>query len=402
MGGGICNSDSPLDYKRIVFYCEGKQYYHSFKPILDTFDRLNTPYTYFTSDENDLALKRNAPNATISYIGKGNTAYNRLNFLSADICVLTTPSLNVLQIKRSKGVKHYCHIVHSLTPMTYRTFGVDYFDSVLVANEIQADFVREIEKAHGTKAKYIAVVGSTYLDELKSLRQELLQESPKDKTPTILISPSWGKETLLSKYGLKILNPLALTGYNIIIRPHPQSLISEAESKNIAFLQDSLISYKNVSWDIGTPNVIAFSKSDLMISDFSSVIFDFVCLESKPVLTMDFNFDRAGYDLADIYDDTNIDDFWTFRTLKSIGGKIKESDFDNIKAKIDSTLNNKTISDIPKILWRYPLNAGVKSAMEILSIQKNLLESSLNKSILTQLNNLNATISTLKKDNNAI
>ena len=78
--------------------------------------------------------------------------------------MLTTPGLDVLQIKRSKGVGHYCHIVHSLTPMTYRAFGLDYFDSVLVANEIQRDFVREVEEAHAVKKKYIGVVGRTYLD----------------------------------------------------------------------------------------------------------------------------------------------------------------------------------------------------------------------------------------------
>ena len=356
--------------------------------------------------------------------------------LRADICVLTTPSLEVLQIKRSRGVKHYCHIVHSLTPMTYRVFGVDYFDSVLVANEIQGNFVREIEKARNIKAKYIAIVGSTYLDELAKLRSlsllrgseatEAIHKSKSGlprldcvksrndevendsrnnsvispslaegdkgggyKIPTILISPSWGKETLLSKYGIRLLEPLAKTNYHIIIRPHPQSLISEAESSNIKTLQNALKSYENVEWDINTPNVIAFSKADLMISDFSSVIFDFVCLEGKPVLTLDFAFDSAGYDLADIYDSSNISEFWTFKALKQIGGKISENDFANIKDKIDSALqssaNSANLANISKTLWQYPHNLGIKAALEILKIERDLLQSQLDKSILNRL-----------------
>lgn len=333
--------------------------------------------------------------------------------LNADICVLTTPSLEVLQIKRSRGVKHYCHIMHSITPMTtYRTFSVDYFDSVLVSNELQKDFVREIENAHNVAQKHIAIVGSTYLDELA-----ILCESIKDSThpltpsaragesnakPTILVSPSWGKETLLSKYGLRLLEPLAKSPYHIIIRPHPQSLIGKAESSNIKHLQDSLKDYKNVEWDIGTPNVLAFKKADLMIGDFSSVIFDFVCLVGKPVITIDFAFDSAGHDLADIYDESNIGEFWTFRALKQIGGKISENDFANLQNIIDSTLKSNINKDaldlIAKTLWQHPHNSGIQSTIEILKIEKSLLESQLDKSILNQLDLTNNAIAKIKSN----
>ena len=484
---------------------------------------------------------------TFEYIGAGNKAYVRLNTLRADICVLTTPGLDVLQIKRSRGVRHYCHIVHSLTPMTYRAFGLDYFDSVLVANEIQRDFVREVEEAHGVKRKYIGVVGSTYLDELSVLRHSVLSDKagslivggghypqgsslasnlhnptfssqslecqegkpsaeckanseskeslesslseshtdsqkselahtkpheilgfemknrgfgarseeatlavvPEaervdslmrdqrgqisegkstqktsqgkaqglggsildeksglcsrergDKTrasidevsdklpdlslkdnapqsmPTILISPSWGKETLLTKYGLTLLEPLAQAGFSLIIRPHPQSLIGEAESKNIAHLQEALQQYANVAWDIGTPNVYAFAKADMMISDFSSVIFDFVCLEGKPVLTLDFAFDPAGYDLSDI----DMEHFYTFETLKRIGGKLEERDFGDITSVIAQILESNKTKEAQKCkeeLWRYPHHAGLKAVQEILKIERELLEQSL-------------------------
>ena len=403
----------------IVFYCEGTRYYGSFKPILDALDSLKHPYTYLTSDETDPALKRESNNFSIKeYIGIDNQAYTRLNLLQADICVLTTPSLQVLQIKRSKGVRHYCHIMHSLTPMTYRTFGVDYFDSVLVANKIQGDFVREIEKAHSIKAKHIAIVGSTYLDELAKLREnlkssiiqtssvevslsdfvgceatskeiglesidEVSSKSPakapkRQSCPTILISPSWGKETLLSKYGMRLLEPLAKSPYHIIIRPHPQSLIGEVESSNIKNLKDLLKSYSNVEWDIGTPNVLAFAKADLMISDFSSVIFDFVCLEGKPVITLDFTFDSAGYDLADIYDSSNISQFWTFRALKRIGEKLKETDLPQIAEKIARVLKSKeqkpALSEVKNELWQFPYNSGMQATMELLKIEREILE----------------------------
>ncbi len=434
------NLDLTTPFDSIVFYCEGRQYYNTFKPILDALDSLKHPYTYLTSDEDDPALKREGNNFSIKEcIGVGNSAYTRLNFLKADICVLTTPSLQVLQIKRSRTVKHYCHIVHSLTPMTYRAFGVDYFDSVLVANEIQGDFVRQIEKAHEVKRKYIAITGLTYLDELAKLRESIKDNNNKttsaevslgdfagceatskeNKTDslltkrvansrksvketthkTILVSPSWGKETLLSKYGLHLLEPLAKSPYHIIIRPHPQSLVGEVESNNIKHLQNALKDYNNVEWDIGTPNVIAFKEADLMISDFSSVIFDFVCLEGKPVLTLDFSFDSAGYDLADIYNKDNINEFWTFKALNQIGGKISQSDFPQIKSIIESALNSSAnkdaLNNIKSTLWRFPRESGLKTALELLKIRQFLIESQLNSTLLSQRDNLKCAIATL-------
>ena len=46
----------------------------------------------------------------------------------------------------------------------------------------------------------------------------------------VLVSPSWGDNGLLKKYGLKLLKPLAESDYHIILRPHPQSSISEKDN----------------------------------------------------------------------------------------------------------------------------------------------------------------------------
>lgn len=317
---------------------------------------------------------------------------------------MTTPGLDVLQIKRNKGVAHYCHIVHSLTPMTYRVFGVDYFDSVLVANTTQRDFIRDIESAHKIKAKHIAITGSTYLDELHKLRLDLIcdkskykQNNTQDSTPTILISPSWGKESLLNKYGLALLLPLAQSGFHIIIRPHPQSFIAPNEKANIQELQDVLSTFSNVSWDSNTPNIYVFLKADMMISDFSSVIFDFICLEKKPVLTIDNEMDLSGYDMADI----PREDIWTFKALERIGGRIKSTDFPHIKELCKKALKQTSqLDEIKTLLWQYPLSAGEVSALEILKIEREIIESKLKPymSSIARLRELDKMIERAKKD----
>lgn len=376
----------------LCFYAEDKRYYLTFKDILDILDELDYPYTYYTSSEDDPALNRTNSHA-IQYLKSGNPTYTKLNTLCCDLLVMTTPGLNVLHIKRNKGIKHYCHIVHSLTPMTYRVFGVDYFDSVLVTNEIQAQYVREIEKAHDTQAKHIAIVGSTYLDELDNLKQSITKKQSSDTSnphtnPRILVSPSWGKESLLSKFGLRLLEPLAKSGFDIIIRPHPQSLVGKEESSNIESLKSSLQPYSNVSWDIGTPNVYAMAQADLLIGDFSSSIFDFICLFEKPVLSVEFAFDKAGYDMADLEGE-----MWVSKALQEIGAKLKESDFDNIKDIILSNLSSNRTQEIKNLLWQYPRNSAFVATKEILSLHIATLE--IPSHILEQVQSINLAISKL-------
>ena len=378
----------------LCFYSEGKQYYNVFKPILDYLDSISYPYTYFAAHKDDLALKRqSSPNADISYIGSSNSSFAKLNTLSADLMLLTTPQLNVLQLKRSKKVKHYCHIIHSLPHIDiYEVFALDYFDSVFTNSPIHTDFIREIESIRGLKPKQVTITGCTYLDVLKEKLDSLKAQNalkptffPNTKKPIILLSPSWGREALLSKYGMQLITPLLECDVNIILRPHPQSLISE--SKLLDSLRDCINKHKNANnlkWDSTTDNIYAMSEADLMIGDFSGVIFDFISLFEKPVLTIKFQFNTIGYDL----EDTNKEP-WVKHILPKIGAVIE--DFSNLKDTLHSVLYDKArtkeiaqnIAELKALLWHFQGKAGERSALELLKIHKRILESSLHSQYQT-------------------
>lgn len=262
------------DSSGIVIHSEGRQYWSVFKPIVDEFEQRKIAYRYLTTDDADPVLSYPVKYGRVTFIGKpGNRAYSILNFLKADVVLTTTPGFDVYQIKRSKGVKHYSHIMHTLREPVYRVFGLDYFDSVLINGQHQEEYIRKIEQAHKVPQKQIFTVGSTYVDELSKKVSKL----PKvDTTNTILVAPSWGKEALLSRYGDKILKPLLESKYNVIVRPHPQSYLVEKEM--LDSIKHSLKDYKNLSWDKETDNIISMNKSCLMISDFSGVIMDYAVL----------------------------------------------------------------------------------------------------------------------------
>ena len=368
----------------ITIYSEDKRYFSLFKPVVDAFERLKYPYTYYTGDENDPMLDFQSKIGHIECIGNDNKAFAKLNALEADICIMTTPQLNVLQLKRSKAVKHYCHILHSLPHVDiYEVFALDYFDSVFVNSPIHTDFIREVEAIRHLKAKQVEIVGCPYLDYLakrvKSLdsTQSAKSHSKDLANPTILVAPSWGREALLSKYGMNLLKPLLDTGYQIIIRPHPQSFVSEKTM--LESLKSQTAHFANLKWDNHIDNIHAMAESDLMIGDFSGVLFDYVALFNKPIITMEFHFNIIGYDLEDTAHKTP----WVANALKEIS--VNLSDFGDIKSIIDSTLKDKIKAQnrakMKELLWHFEGKGGEKTAIELIKIHKSILEADLGESM---------------------
>jgi len=283
----------------IVFYSEGPQYWNIFLPVIKELNERNVKCTYLSSKENDPGLSCGFSNVDTKFIGEGNKAFFYLNTLSADVCIMTTPGLDVLQIKRSKGVKKYIHIPHSTGGgcSGYATYGTDYYDAVLTGGDSDIEFIRELEQVRGLPAKELVAIGCTYMDVLRE-KASRINVAPSDRI-TILLSPTWGLHGLLRKYGDKVLTYLTnLNKYNIIVRPHPQGWISDKDLINE--LKNKFPDCEHLVWDSAPDGTESMKKADIMISDFSGIIFDFILLFEKPVLAFKGNYDKRGHDSMDI------------------------------------------------------------------------------------------------------
>lgn len=364
---GITSTDS--NYKPYVIYNEGMQYWNTFKPICDEFEKQNIELIYYTSAEHDPCFEQNYKYVKPEFIGEGNLAFVKLNMLSAGIVLMTTPGLHVYQLKRSKNVKHYSHILHAPSDATlYRLFGLDYFDSVLLSGEHQIPDIRFLEKERDIKEKELVVVGCPYLDTLKEKLSKIPQED--NHTFTVLVSPSWGPSALLSKYGEKLLDPLIETGWIIIIRPHPQSKKSETEM--LTRLTEKYKDCKNLTWDFERDNIYSMKKSDFMISDFSGIIFDYTFLCEKPVMYVNAEMDLMPYDAYDLPDHGK--HIWTYEILSKIGIELKEEQFENIKSIITNASDSKELQTLRQETkaqaWMNEGNAGKAVVDFMISKQK--------------------------------
>jgi hypothetical protein len=357
LSGGRINKKDDAEFP-FVIYNEHKRYWNVFEPVVDEFEKRNTGLLYLTSSEDDPVFSKDYRHVTARFIGEGNRAWSRLNFLNAGLVLMTTPGLDVYQLKRSKAVKHYSHILHMPSDATlYRLFGIDYFDSVLLSGDYQKADIRALEKLRGLPEKQLVTVGCTYLDVYAEEVKRL--EAEEDHPFTVLVSPSWGKSALLSRFGERLIQPLAESGWRIIIRPHPQSKVSEAPV--LEKLTGLFAGYGNVVWDYETGNTGSLAKSDIMISDFSGIIFDYIFLFNRPVMYANQGFDKRPYDADDLDHE-----LWQFSVLKEIGLELKEEDFPSIadiikKASVDKSLEEGRIG-AKSTAWQYPGEAGKRCA----------------------------------------
>lgn len=358
----------------LISYCafsDHKRYYNVFKPILDEFERRKIPLTYYTASEDDPLLDEKYEFIARKFIGSGNKPYMRLNFLKADILIATTPNLDVYQWKRSPDTKCYIHIPHSVDELAaYKMFALDYYDAVLTAGNAQNEFIRKIESLRpAIKRKELFTVGSLPLDFLKA-KADKAKKKTKNEKAVVLLAPSWGESALLSKYGESLLQELSKTDFHVIIRPHPQSVVSEQP-----LLRKLTEKFSSLEWNYDNDNFDVLCRADILITDFSAIVFDFAFVFKKPVIYSVSEFDTSTYDA-----DWLNEDKWSLRILPSLGKELKKEELSRLKEIIEDELENNPLREkrdaVMQEAWSNVGGSAKEAVDKIIEIHRRLEEKS--------------------------
>ena len=322
-GGRSANADTSRH--PIVIFSDDKRYWNVFKPICDELELRGQAAVYWTASADDPALDESYEHVQCEFIGEGNQAYARLNVMSASICLATTPGLGVYQWKRSKEVGEYVHIFHSVgTAAGYRMFGLDFYDSVLIAGDYQVQEIRALEELRGIQHKNLARVGCTYLDAMMDRARAL--PTAKDHPFCVLVAPSWGPTSLLCAYGERLLDALLATGYKVVVRPHPQS--KTADKEVLDRLMRAYPDAENFSWNFDNDNFEVLANADAMITDFSGVVFDYALVFDRPILYTEGSYVDDPYDSAWLVDQGPL---WKFKTYPKLGRPLDEAQLPHVR-----------------------------------------------------------------------
>ena len=255
-------------------------------------------------------------------------------------------------------MRFYVHIPHAASDITlYRMFGLDYYDAVLLSGAYQARDLRALEKLRGLPEKELVTVGIPYMDEMAA---RLRRSGPAPEHPrTVLLAPSWGKSAALSVYGGRIIEVLLKTGYHVIVRPHPQSFKSETEM--MEKLMKAYPESGQLEWNRDTDNFEVLRRSDILISDFSGVIFDFTLIYDKPVIYTDPQFDVGLYDAWWLKKP-----LWTASALPRLGCQLTPENMENLK---DTCLTDPRFAEgrrqVKAETWEHP-DEGARRTVDYL------------------------------------
>jgi CDP-glycerol glycerophosphotransferase (TagB/SpsB family) len=223
---------------------------------------------------------------------KSDYSFVVLGFVEADIMLATTPNISTpgYPLKRSPNVKELVHVFHAFAGIAhYRKGSLDNYDTVIMVGEHEAKPIRKLEEIRKSRQKKLIALGLPYIDTLyRKVREQpekLRDTASEEKELTnVLVGSSWGSKGLLTEYGVSFIKNIAEEGYLVIVRPHPHSNVFEEDF--IRHCQDETKDYSNVTWDFEPDGSLSMHKSHILISDTSSIRFDYAFLYSKPVITL--------------------------------------------------------------------------------------------------------------------
>ncbi|MCG8530721.1 MAG: CDP-glycerol glycerophosphotransferase family protein [Desulfovibrionales bacterium] len=319
----------------IAILSEGALYWSTFQPIIDELIKRQQHFAYYSLDVADPALEIDNQYMHAKFLGNGAWGLSKACRLTNPVVLSTTPNIGTenYPISRSPFTKKLIHVFHSMLDIAdYHKGSLDTYDEVYLVGDFQRHSIREIEQKRNLPAKKLTTLGLPYFD---TMRVAEPSESSHSSTKTVLIAPSWGGKSCLAAFGTHFIHALAQAGFHIIIRPHPHSF--RIEKDRITEMQRELSVYNNVEWDTALSNAESLSRADCMISDVSSVRFDFAFFQKKPVITCEIPQETmVGFEMDDL-SSTNL-----YAMNELIGTGITEEELGSIVQVVQHVLETFT------------------------------------------------------------
>jgi len=130
---------------------------------------------------------------------------------------------------------------------------------------------------------------------------------------------------------------------------------------------------EQIEWNRDTDNFEVLRRSDILISDFSGVIFDFALIYDKPVIYTDPNFDLGPYDAWWLENP-----LWTISALPRLGRELTEENMKNIGQLVDECLDDPSFDavrqDVKDETWEYRGQGAVRTVDYLLRKYEELTQ----------------------------
>lgn len=324
----------------IVVFSEGKSYWGTFRPLVQELIKQKVHFRYISLDLHDPALCIDSPYMHARLYPKNNWSFEKLGKIKTPVMLSTTPNIgsNGYPLKKSPQIGRLVHVFHAMSATSnYRLGALDHYDDVIMVGAHQEDDLRFIEQKRNIPKKDMVALGIPYLDDLLRNIPTDITAKPEGSRPTVLIGPSWGDKGCFNEYGVSFVKELAKFDYNILIRLHPHSYLNEPEQ--VQEWEEQLSGLNNVTWDKEAFSHKAMAESDILISDTSSIRFDYAFLYLKPVITLDI-----PKKSRDAFEARYFETTWSETSSSRIGVTLDHMTIQQLPQTVNDTLQ-KTMAD---------------------------------------------------------
>ncbi len=289
---------TPESAKKIVFYSEQASYWAYLEGVVNAIQKESeSEFCYVTSDAEDPILTRRDPQIHAFYL-KTLLPYFML-LVKCRVFVMTLTELNQHHLRRSIHPVHYVYLFHSLisTHMAYRRGAFDHYDSILCCGPYQVDEIRRQEALDDLPKKELIEGGYYRLERIYAASQEhsSISAAVTDETQVrstsggekrrVLVAPSWAANNVLEEHGILLAETLVGAGYEVIMRPHPETL--KRDPKRVEEFAAHFEGDDRVTLERSVASDDSLLSADALITDWSGIAQEYAFGTERPVLYLD-------------------------------------------------------------------------------------------------------------------
>ncbi len=274
--------------KHLVIWSERSGFYKYYEALINgLLAKSNIVIHYITNDPNDAIFEKakEEPRIKPYYIGQKKLITLMMR-MDADIVVMTTPDLQTQYIKRSLVRKdvEYIYVPHDMMSvhMGFRKGSLDNFDTVFCTGAHVEREVRATERVYNLPEKTLVKFGYPLAEKLEAA----YEAEPKEERTVkeILIAPSWQEDNLLDSCVDTLIEKLLSDKYHLTVRPHPEYSKRYKEKLQILVEKYKDVPEERLSFELDFTANKSIYSSDLLITDWSGIAYEFAFATKKPVL----------------------------------------------------------------------------------------------------------------------
>jgi YidC/Oxa1 family membrane protein insertase len=332
------------DMRRLVFYSESAFHYRYLKDYIQyILDHSDLPICYITSQADDPILSDHAERIHPFYIK--NSLAAAFAKLDSKAIVMTAPDLENSPIKRSPLCPQHVYAMHGVGSVHqgYRFGAFDHYDSVLCIGQFQIDELTRGEEMYKTRKKRLIMTGYPYLEQLNRDFCDYQLRHPTngnvDAKPICLVAPTWAPVTpessLMHEAIIPLLDALARSKFEVWLRPHPEYI--KRNPQTMKKISEKMKKFSNLKVETELPSLEALFKANVLITDHSSIAFDFAFGTERPVLFINTptRIDNPQVDKLGIAPIEN-------QYREALGGALAITDIPNVATHLEQLLTETT------------------------------------------------------------